>query len=163
VSDHPDECDCADCLRAESYMLGEDLDALQRLADAATPGPWEASRGNCISGPGYAEVLKPGQVRCMAYCYGGESTIDGDNLTNDVAFTLAAREAVPALIERVRELEGRLADSISFENPVDCCDQARAVERAAIVAWLRRSYPLDLEGQHAADAIEAGEHLKEQG
>jgi hypothetical protein len=23
MSDHPDECDCAECLRAESYMLGE--------------------------------------------------------------------------------------------------------------------------------------------
>lgn len=85
-----------------------DLDKLQALCDAATPPPWTVHKCG-IDGPvGLDEVISPGDVECMAYCYGGSSTVRGDRLAEDLQFIAAARTALPELIARVRELEARL-------------------------------------------------------
>jgi hypothetical protein len=41
----------------------------------------------------------------MAYCYGGTSTIEGDNLAADAALIVAAVNALPKLTAAVRAVE----------------------------------------------------------
>ena len=70
-----------------------DLDALEELAKAATPGPWRANRSTAY---GYAVVETP-DVEVAAELDAG-----------DAAFIAAADPStVLALIARVREAEGR--------------------------------------------------------
>lgn len=96
-------------------MSGQvDLDALRALEAAATPGPWrsdvrDGERLVGIDGPNYAEVLLPGRVDCMAYCYGGSSRIEGDNLEADAAFIAAARNALVPLLDEIESLRARVA------------------------------------------------------
>ena len=84
----------------------EQLDAWEELAKAATPGPWGVSTGY---GEDSAEAvcMAPG-VRNYLLDVVVRSGRDGgtDNTVEDAAFIAAAREAVPALIARVKELEG---------------------------------------------------------
>jgi hypothetical protein len=81
-----------------------DLDALEALAAAASPGPWcmHPNGTSVWTGPEY-DSDAPDQVmvlRCAQKPDGGlRRTID------DLEFVIEAREAVPALIARVRELE----------------------------------------------------------
>jgi hypothetical protein len=187
-----------------------DLDALQALADAATPGPWCTQAWGDFPPDG---MDRPDMLARSISTDDDESPefvlVSGENAVNDAWFLAAAREAVPALIERVRELEAELADSsliyevgtlrgrvhalaskytetygllseargraaaleaqlsnsVSFESHEECCAASAAAERAAIVAWLRHvpaghAMPINAT---IADAIEAGEHIKERG
>jgi hypothetical protein len=86
-----------------------DLDAIERRANAATPGPWTYHDG-C----GYVEVppcgaieFKPGWQRSVHFLARVHNNhVEGeDGLGFDGAFIAAARTDVPALIARVRELE----------------------------------------------------------
>ena len=75
---------------------GHTLDALLALANAATKGPWHGDpAGYCeyIWGPNNEMVF---QIRGAGADLPMEANRD---------FAIAAREAVPALIERIRELE----------------------------------------------------------
>jgi hypothetical protein len=101
VSDHPDECGCVECLRAESYRLGE----------------------------AYRLRLPPDPRKVL----------------------------LAQLAASICDLEAFIAE---LTNKLDVAEQDRNAERAAIVAWLRGS---SMECDEAADAIEAGEHLKERG
>ncbi len=70
-------------------MTDERLAELERLADAATPGPWEPltpASGKWVCS------LAPGAIG-MAW---------RRNHTNDAAFVAAARTAIPELIAEVR-------------------------------------------------------------
>jgi hypothetical protein len=82
-----------------------DLDALQRLCDAATCGPWEADDGSMT-------VRSDDVVVCDV----DTGLREGD--LADAAFISAARDALPKLIARVRELQAE-ADKLC-----DLCDQA---------------------------------------
>ena len=77
-----------------------DLNELERLAEAATPGPWETvtygiyarnHRGHLIP---VAETILPD---CFDDAYTAHK--------KDAAFIVAACNAVPELIARIRELE----------------------------------------------------------
>jgi hypothetical protein len=83
-----------------------DVDRLAALAADATPGPWTATGyvgedddGRAVRDPneGYAAVQAPGMAEdeCVAM----------EALVADAAFIAAAREAVPALIQRVQRAE----------------------------------------------------------
>lgn len=86
-------------------MTPADLRALRALADAATPGARTAT-AHGIDAADYAEVIGPGPVSCMAYCYGGSSTITGDRLAADLAFIAACDpDTVRALIAAAERLE----------------------------------------------------------
>jgi hypothetical protein len=78
-----------------------DLDAIEARANAATPGPWEASRQIGKKGHCYvAQVFGPDAL-------GGLSLAQMDvlpNATTDAAFIAAARADVPALVAEVRRL-----------------------------------------------------------
>jgi hypothetical protein len=77
-------------------MNPTDLDELERLAAAATPGPWEAIRPRI-------------NIRIMAGDrYVLESGPCGVRTEEDGQFIAAARAAVPALIAEVRRLRAQV-------------------------------------------------------
>ena len=107
-----------------------DLTALRALADAATPAPWFA-RGRHLScvpnDSGMGATLPTNHIGVMAE-------------REDAAFIAAARSAVPALLDRVAELEARLRDALAI---------------AALFVEADGAY-FNLEGSHQADALEEG-------
>ena len=84
------------------------LDEIEAGAKRATRGPWRKS-GTWIDAGKYDEVLCPGEVSCMSYCYGGSSTIDGDNFDADIAHIVNMDPTTTlALIAEVRELRAKV-------------------------------------------------------
>lgn len=70
------------------------------LLDGVTEGPWKWERNTLAGGQGgYDEVISPGPVDCMSYCYGGTSTIDEDNPERDREFIAQSRTLVPELVD----------------------------------------------------------------
>ena len=107
-----------------------DLLELRALADRATPAPWFA-RGRHLScvpnDSGMGATLPTNHIGVMAE-------------REDAAFIAAARSAVPALLDRVAELEARLRDALAI---------------AALFVEADGAY-FNLEGSHQADALEEG-------
>lgn len=92
-----------------------------------TEGPWKWS-GSYLQGGtgGYDEVIAPGPVKCMSYCYGGSSVIESES-QRDREFIAAARTLVPELRDEVVRLRDQLADAERLlRNP----QTVAAVERA---------------------------------
>lgn len=71
-------------------MSALDLDALEALCDGATPGPWKVVDAHTVMDP-------------AGFC------VAGTEWESDGAFIAAARDAVPALITRLRAAEARTA------------------------------------------------------
>ena len=69
--------------------MSVDIEKLEALAKAATPGPWWASKYGVIYGSVQPDDIFVGHISEDA----------------DIAYITAARNAVPELIARVRELE----------------------------------------------------------
>lgn len=83
-----------------------DLAAVKATAEAASKGPWEAGKNGSIYGADYAEVIVKGPVECMAYCYGGSSTFDGDNLEADAKHIATMDPSTTlALVDRLEQAE----------------------------------------------------------
>jgi hypothetical protein len=76
-----------------------DLAAIEARCNAATPSPWEAHSGKTDKGTPWNEVHSP----CP--CCGLIATTHPIAGADDAAFIAYARTDIPALIERVRELE----------------------------------------------------------
>lgn len=74
-----------------------DLEELERLAKAATPGPWK-HRGFGM------------QSNVVFTDYTTVCSTNSLNMPHDAAYIVAACNAVPELIARVRELEAENAD-----------------------------------------------------
>lgn len=128
-------------------LTPDQLDEIEAVAKKATPGEWRVN-GERIEAGDLGEVIFPGPVECSSYCYGGSSTIDGDDLdadfahiaTMDPAATLALVAEVRGLrakVERVRELH---RENAYPDRPVsrcrDCddvwpCETARALGEGA--------------------------------
>ena len=86
-----------------------DLDELMRLREAATPGPWKVNIGDFESEDGYGTVTAPyveadGKTICVPFDRGP----DDDNDEDDAAYIVAACNAVPELVARIRELEAEI-------------------------------------------------------
>lgn len=82
-------------------------------AEAALEGvsaePWHIPRrGTGIDSGEYGTVIGGGNVDCMAYCYGGSSTIEGDNLEADLRFIAAARSLLPELVAELETTRAQL-------------------------------------------------------
>ncbi len=86
-------------------MTDEELDRLQALADAATPGEWQAS--SVIAG-----MVTEEHSGWIAHCPRGSYKETEQLAVQDAAFIAAARAAVPALIAEVRRLRQQLAGSV---------------------------------------------------
>lgn len=110
-----------------------DLDALMKLAAEASPGPWIASDWSKDDGPDRhtvawyePETVRPGQSYIWPNRMRGwrvAKTDEGNNPLADAAFIAAARTAVPALVERVRELEAlvaRASEELRLIEMKDC-------------------------------------------
>jgi hypothetical protein len=82
-------------------MKPEEIAAIKALADAATEGPWLTPKE--AGGPYNVEVID--HEGCLVWPWGREE---------DMVFAYAAREAVPALLKHIEELElinARLANT----------------------------------------------------
>ena len=85
-----------------------DLEKLMKLHDAATPGPWKVKIGDFESEDGYGTVTAPyveadGKTICVPFDRGP----DDENDEADAAYIVAACNAVPELVARIRALESQ--------------------------------------------------------
>lgn len=90
-------------------ITNEQLAEWERLASEATPGPWTLESGWEQSDPGlYITGGGKGPGEGLVYASGDygepEQYIDVVLREHDAAFAVAAREAVPVLVEEVRRL-----------------------------------------------------------
>ena len=77
--------------------------------EGTSPEPWHIPRsGQGIDSGKYGTVIERGNVECMSYCYGGSSTIEGDNLDADLRFIAAARQLVPELVAELKTTRAQL-------------------------------------------------------
>lgn len=82
----------------------------EAVMEGVSPEPWHIPRsGQGIDSGKYGTVIERGNVECMSYCYGGTSTIEGDNLDADLRFIAAARTLVPELVDALKLALARLA------------------------------------------------------
>ena len=115
-------------------MSALDLDALEALCDAATPGPWVAapSPWEGVSAP-HGDPRDGGSCEIVD-CVRGPSH-------GDAAFIAAAREALPALITRLRAAEGRTAwqpiETVAVDETVLLWDPVRRGVRMGHVSIRR--------------------------
>jgi hypothetical protein len=93
------------------------LDEIRARLAAATPGPWKANDDGTIDGSEYAEVICRGQVDCMAYCAGGTSVIEGDNLKADADLIANAPTDIARLLAALDDLL-YIADNKTADNHV---------------------------------------------
>lgn len=87
-----------------------DLDELMRKHAAATPGPWEVKSGEFEGYEGYGTVTAPyveadGKMICVPF----DRDPEDENDESDAAYIVAACNAVPELVARIRELEEQLS------------------------------------------------------
>jgi hypothetical protein len=78
-------------------------DQLDQLRAAATKGAWHIAKSGAIDAGEYDTVLTGGPVECMAYCYGGSSTVEVEDA--DAALIVAAVNALPQLTAALRAVE----------------------------------------------------------
>lgn len=81
------------------------LDELERLRKAATPGPWGVSQKNSTAYDNYGDSV----------CY----TQQTHNLQNNLAYIVAACNAVPMLIEMVQAMSSVIAGMPGMESTPD--------------------------------------------
>jgi hypothetical protein len=118
------------------------LDGLQALADAATPGPWEAARSPDKFDP-EGKVVEPSTMH-LTYVAGppaaGSKTPEhicgtggfGDKQERNAMFIAAARHAVPALIAELRGCDlARSGDELDGEGVADTLARYRRERDAA--------------------------------
>lgn len=93
---------------------GLDLEAIEKRARAATPGPWGDDDGHVFSEPMQAVTIE----WCATPNHGSKRPPDASvadcsqqykNFEADSEFIAHARQDIPALISRIRELEGEIA------------------------------------------------------
>jgi hypothetical protein len=109
-------------------MTPSELDKLQKLVDAATPGPWDAL-SHTGGGP-WHKVRGPPTKR-VPECEGGGAEM---SRVEDVQFIAAARNAIGPLIARVRELEVMVNGYYkqSLQDSKDLFDCAQHISAANI-------------------------------
>ena len=97
--------------------MGVDIEKLEALSQAATPGPWWSSKYGAIYGSVQPDDIFIGQISEGA----------------DIAYIVAACNAVPKLIARVRELEKALIEVVKLEVPLPecavCWDKDKCADR----------------------------------
>lgn len=85
--------------------MSDVVDRAKAALAGVTEGPWKWERNTLTGGiGGYDEVITPGPVECMSYCYGGTSVIELENPEHDREFIAAARTLVPELVAEVERL-----------------------------------------------------------
>jgi len=97
-------------------MTPDELAAIERRAEAATPGPWSAANEHANFGPEVSaawcvsRVGEPSAKRPDGWMYDiAEVYCDDRDHSADAAFIAHARADVPALIATVRALRAEVA------------------------------------------------------
>ena len=92
-------------------MTDDELDAAERRANAATPGPWESSIEGRDHDSGDSVVLTGGPDLYISYAEWPEKErrANEQRRANDLDFIAASRQDVPRLIAEVRRLRRRLS------------------------------------------------------
>jgi hypothetical protein len=96
----------------DDAMSDDDLDAAERRAHAATPGPWES----CVEGrdqdSGDSVILTGGPDLYLSYDEWPEDQrrANEERRANDLDFIAAARQDVPRLVAEVRRLRRLLSE-----------------------------------------------------
>lgn len=129
-----------------------DLDALQALAEQATPGPWGAYDANegeypprplwsvandAFHNPTGEDLAAIDLSIWHSYC--GKP---------DAEFIAAAREAVPALIARIREMEG---ENLRLKQDLEECETSRLALLQNNESIIARAISLERELERRAD------------
>lgn len=83
-------------------MPDYDPDHLRRLLEAASPRPWHRGAGDH-----YAREVRTEADDAVAWCGG----FPDEQARADAALVAAAVNALPVLLDRVRELEGALGEA----------------------------------------------------
>ena len=108
-------------MRAE--MLRRAASLMRERAEAATPGSWsvEVRRDGSPRGviAGYDDVIAPGHVECMSYCYGGTSTLEGERLAEDAEHIASWHPAVALAVAKVLESDADCMDMVTVDGFTD--------------------------------------------
>ena len=80
-----------------------DIDAIRAREQAATPGPWVIATGK--RGFGIGTTIFEGSEQGRVIMYSAEMGADMMQYAADCSFCAHARDDIPALLERVAELE----------------------------------------------------------
>ena len=128
---------------------------IENRLKAATPGPWKANKDGTIDGTDYAEVICRGQVDCMSYCYGGSSTIEGDNLAADAEFIAHSPSDVAYLLAELRKRDEALAGLVA-NSPRLPNDVRSAVFEAVFGVVEKFNFPAQNMGPHKG-VVEIGD------
>lgn len=117
------------------------LDELMRLHAAATPRPWSVKIGDFEAEDGYGTVSASyveadGKTICVPFDRGP----DDENDEDDTAYIVAACNAVPELVARIRELEAEL--SVTKTTQVSALEPCRIVSNnnSTPPEWLMRRF-----------------------
>jgi hypothetical protein len=99
----------------EDGITDEELDALERRADAATAGPWTSYIEGRNQGPGDSFIGTGDPVQTDMYIHylewpQDQQEANKQRLANDMDFIAAARQDVPRLVAEVRRLKKRLSE-----------------------------------------------------
>ena len=139
-----------------------DLEELERLEREATPGKWQDGTATCCPDMGWVDGPR-GKGRVCPTHEGGKRTHTLD--AADAALIAAARNALPALLARVRELEAERDRYAKLHSEAEAqieCRSAMAAELRALrevaeaaehyrdMRWLDDATPL-----YAMNALEA--------
>jgi len=103
--------------RRERLGSGLDLTELQRLCDRATRGPWRIDEDGDLRAGGEA----PFGLCTLAVLRAPCPVVDNSCGVNevDVAFIAAARDALPKLIARVRQLQAQVENADALREYAD--------------------------------------------
>ena len=104
---------------------GDPLDAIQRRADKATPGPWKAdtgTRGDCVVWGPNGRFLMNMQAEPHWIEYEGEKrSVSFDVDARDAEFIANARTDIPALLALVHSQQATIDRVLNLANSSGRC------------------------------------------
>jgi regulator of replication initiation timing len=115
-------------------MTDEQLKELRRLADAATPGPWEVECG--VSTRSAWSIRNP--TRAVLHLNSGANIdLDSDlgGVEENLELVAAARTAVPPLLDEVEKLRALVNDPTPNDRILDLTREVERLRRADWGKW----------------------------
>lgn len=92
-------------------MNSDDLTAIRKRADAATPGPWEAGDVWVFTDPVYPDDKRLSNVLGMPFADDERNAREHQRGLTNAEFMAHAREDVPALLARLAAAEKVIQDA----------------------------------------------------
>lgn len=129
-------------------MSALNLDAIEQRCQAATPGPWVVMKGkpsetitaqlevNEVGGCTWERGARCMTIRIDASDYDANERSSRSWAKKDLSFVAHARQDIPELIARIRELEAQEARVRAVHRPLtiyDDCDHDHNLEDAGVI------------------------------